>query len=161
MFAVILGIVSFMPGVIFWSGRPRAALAAALTCCAAQFMCIMTWLLPQIALAASAIELAAHFNAAGRVPPRVRVLEDRIGSLLFYLDRPLRAGLEPGQIDRITWVEFAREPAGTAGDVVVIPAKRHRGAAAYFDLPRAASTVTGRYAIYDARQLWSVRRAIP
>lgn len=156
--ALLVGLLGVLPGLFYWSARRRAALSAALTSCALQFVWIMTWLMPQIAPATSAVALARHFNAAGCLPPRVTLLEERIGSLLFYLDPPLRAAVKPGQFDYAPLRDLIQGPAGEPGDLVVIPAEWSRRANAIFAIDRLPATNVGLYRIYDAAALWSVRR---
>jgi 4-amino-4-deoxy-L-arabinose transferase-like glycosyltransferase len=44
-------------------------------------------------------DLAATLNSAGALPPRVWVVDERIGSLIFYLDPPLRAEATASRVD--------------------------------------------------------------
>ena len=50
-------------------------------------------------------DLAATLNSAGTLPPRVWVVDERIGSLIFYLDPPLRAQATAGRVDAATFSE--------------------------------------------------------
>src|ERR1700730_2575345 len=54
---------------------------------------------PRAAAWMTSRDLAATLNRAGRLPPRVLVLDERIGSLIFYLDPPLRAEATPARVD--------------------------------------------------------------
>jgi len=86
----------------FWiAGRFRAAVSAAMLSVAVQFAVIMAVVFPHVAAAASGRDLADHFNRLGRLPPRLLLLEERIGSLVFYLDRDLRATLTEGQLQYV------------------------------------------------------------
>jgi 4-amino-4-deoxy-L-arabinose transferase-like glycosyltransferase len=48
-------------------------------------------------------EFAAALNRDGVLPPRVSVLDERIGSLVFYLDPPLRAEASRRRLDDATF----------------------------------------------------------
>jgi 4-amino-4-deoxy-L-arabinose transferase-like glycosyltransferase len=56
-------------------------------------------LLPAVAARNSARDLAAYFNRAGTFPERLRLFEDRVGSVVFYLDPATRAKLTPERLD--------------------------------------------------------------
>ena len=57
--------------------------------------------LPPAAAWMTARDLARALNAGGALPPRVSVLDERIGSLVFYLDPALRAEATPRTARRI------------------------------------------------------------
>jgi len=50
-------------------------------------------------------DLAAALNTAGTLPPRVSVLDERIGSLIFYLAPPLRAQATADRVDAASFPE--------------------------------------------------------
>ena len=50
-------------------------------------------------------DLAATLNSAGVLPPRVWVVDERIGSLIFYLDPPLRAQATAARVDVSSFAE--------------------------------------------------------
>ena len=50
-------------------------------------------------------DLAATLNSAGTLPPRVWIVDERIGSLIFYLDPPLRAQATPDRVDAASFPE--------------------------------------------------------
>jgi 4-amino-4-deoxy-L-arabinose transferase-like glycosyltransferase len=50
-------------------------------------------------------DLAAKFNAGGRLPPQVLVVQERVGSLIFYLKPALRAEATPDRIEQATMAE--------------------------------------------------------
>jgi hypothetical protein len=50
-------------------------------------------------------DLAATLNSAGTLPPRVWVIDERIGSLIFYLDPPLRAEATLDRVDAASFSE--------------------------------------------------------
>ena len=78
----------------------------------------MAMVVPPVAETSSARELAAHFNRLGPLPPRLLVAEGRIGSLLFYLDPRLRAGLTADQLQQCPADDL---PPLRPGDVIAVP----------------------------------------
>ena len=60
---------------------------------------------PRIASWMTAKDLAAALNAGGTLPPRVSVLDERIGSLVFYLDPALRAGATRERLEESSFPE--------------------------------------------------------
>jgi hypothetical protein len=53
----------------------------------------------------SSKDLAATLNASGALPSRVSVLDERIGSLVFYLDPALRADVTAERLDEASFAE--------------------------------------------------------
>ena len=53
----------------------------------------------------TARDLASALNADGRLPPRVSVVDERIGSLVFYLAPPLRAEASPERLVETSFTE--------------------------------------------------------
>ena len=66
-------------------------LAASTLTTALQFAVALTLILPIVAENFTARHLAEYFNRSGRIPIRLLVAEERLGSLVFYLDPALRA----------------------------------------------------------------------
>ncbi|HEX9367112.1 MAG TPA: hypothetical protein VF921_10800, partial [Vicinamibacterales bacterium] len=65
----------------------------------------MMIVVPRAAAWMTSRDLAAALNTADRLPPRVWVLDERIGSLIFYLDPPRRAEATAGRVDASTFAE--------------------------------------------------------
>jgi len=139
--------------LLFWLGRRyRATLAAATLSTAVQFAVVMAAVLPPVAEQNSARELAAHFNRAGRVPPKLVFAEERVGSLVFYLDERLRRGLSRGHLTAVRVFELEGIDPGAT---VVLPERRVDRAARHVDLARLPYERVGRHRLYQAAQLLS------
>jgi 4-amino-4-deoxy-L-arabinose transferase-like glycosyltransferase len=67
----------------------------------------------------SARDLAAALNAGGTLPPHVSVLNERVGSLVFYLSPALRAGATPDRIDEATLPEVVARIHASAPRAVI------------------------------------------
>jgi 4-amino-4-deoxy-L-arabinose transferase-like glycosyltransferase len=143
--SVVAGLAAWPP-LWFWRrGQTQRVLAAATLAVAVQFAVLMTVAMPSVAAALSAPELAAHYNRLGQVPPLVRTVEERVGSLIFYLDPPMRQGLQPDQLRRVRSHELAWLTAET---VLVVPERRVARAEKKTDLSRRRYEVVGRHRIY-------------
>ena len=60
---------------------------------------------PRAAAWMTSRDLAATLNTGDRLPPRVWVLDERIGSLIFYLRAPLRAEATADRVDSASFPE--------------------------------------------------------
>jgi hypothetical protein len=141
---LIVAAAAPLPLVAWRAGRVQASLAAAVLCVAAQFAVAMTLVLPPAAEIYSARVLAEHYNRLGRLPARLYLAEERIGSLVFYLEPRLRAGLKPDQVQQ---VRAKHPPPLRPGDVVALPdQQRHR--TGWLDLDGNPSETVGRYRLY-------------
>lgn len=148
--AMLAALGAWAPLRFWFAGRPRATFAAAVLSVAGQFAALVLFALPQVAEVVSARELARHFNRAGRVPPRVLVAEQRIGSLIFYLDADLRGGLRDGQLQQAKLAKMSR--LGGEG-LLVLPETRLRYARRFVDLSGVEYETAGRYRLYRAADL--------
>lgn len=61
--------------------------------------------LPRAATWMTARDLATALNNGGTLPSRVSVLDERVGSLIFYLAPALRAQATPDRIDEVSFAE--------------------------------------------------------
>jgi hypothetical protein len=134
-------------------GRLRAVLSVAVLSLAAQYVAIMAVVLPPVASNTSARDLAGYFNRLGRVPPRVVVVEERIGSLVFYLEPGLRAGLQPGQLLGVPLRECGLLGQLPSGGVVALAERYASSAAGPLELDGAPYARAGRYRVYDASRV--------
>jgi hypothetical protein len=117
-----------LPLIPWRAGRWHAALAAAALSLAAQFTAVMTMVLPPVAARFSARDLAQHFNRLGHLPPRLLIVEGRIGSLMFYLSPQLRAGLTADRLQQWAAKEL---PPLRPGDVLAVPERKIAGLREY------------------------------
>ena len=130
-------------------GRPRATLASATFSLALQFAAIMTFVLPHVAPSTSARDLAAYFNRTGRIPSRLLIANERIGSVVFYLDAELRAGLQQGQVQQ---VQLCEEIPMQPDTLIVLPEQRVEQAEEDYDLAGVPYESAGRHRIYEASE---------
>jgi hypothetical protein len=141
--------------VMAWRHASRGRAVVWLTgAMAAAFVTIMTALFPGVAVDLSARDLARYLDARGALPPQVWVVNERIGSLIFYLDPVLRRGLTPGRFDDVSYNAMLGRLATAPGDVLVALGAREAAR-----LPRAGRLQAiphdraGRYRVYTVSAL--------
>lgn len=137
--------VAPLPLIPWLAGRWRASLAAAALSLAAQFTVVMTLVLPLAAEGFSARHLAEHFNRAGKLPPRLFVVEERIGSVVFYLDPTLRAELTTDKLSRFS---LDQPPQLVPGDMIVVPRRKLEKSLEVLNLGDSPYESVGRYRLY-------------
>jgi hypothetical protein len=75
---------------------------------------------PRAAAWMSGKDAALQLNRGGRLPAHVLVLEERVGSLVFYLDPALRADATPGRVNQATMADAIQRSRAEPLDGVVI-----------------------------------------
>jgi 4-amino-4-deoxy-L-arabinose transferase-like glycosyltransferase len=75
---------------------------------------------PRAAAWMTAKDTALQLNRGGRLPPHVLVVEERLGSLIFYLDPALRAEATPDTVDRAGMADAIQRSRSEPLDGVVI-----------------------------------------
>jgi 4-amino-4-deoxy-L-arabinose transferase-like glycosyltransferase len=117
----------------------------------------LTIVTPRAAAWMTARDLAAALNKAGALPSRVSVVDERIGSLVFYLDPPLRAA---ANTDRLTEASFAEAIARARVDPAdAVLAVRNTQVARFnrlFSSPPVPETTAGTFTLYRAGTLRDV-----
>lgn len=145
----VVAIAAPLPLIPWRAGRWQASLAAAALSLAVQFIVVMTLVIPAVADAFSARELAEHFNRQGQIPARVLVAEERIGSLVYYLTPPLRSALKTEQFQPFIVDEPTRL---RSGDVVAVSDRRLSQVRECLDLDEMPYESVGRYRLYVITQ---------
>lgn len=134
-------------------GRTQGAVAALLLTGVGLFAFLMTAVMPRVAATNSARDLAAHLNRQGRLPAHVVLLNERVGSLIFYLDPDLRAGLRQDQF-RNASVEQLVSMGLPPGDLLVaVPERRVAQAGRVLDLSRPSYQRAGQFRLYAGTDL--------
>jgi 4-amino-4-deoxy-L-arabinose transferase-like glycosyltransferase len=155
---IVIALTAWLPLGYWIVGRPRAAWASAALAMATQIAVTMAVVVPPVAAEHSARELAEHFNQLGGLPDRLFVIDEPVGSLVFYLDPKLRAGLEPGQITSLHLYPDTPLPEFARGDKLAVPDREMRHVAEWFDLTGMRNDQVGRFRIYRAMDAPRVRR---
>lgn len=149
----IAALFSLAPLLIWRMGRPAEALAAGGMAIGAQFTVIMAFIAPPAATANSAIDLARYLNHLGELPSRIVIVEDRVGSLVFYLDPELRADLQKTRIEAVRAWQMPGLRVYEPDAVIAMAEHRSAWTRRYIDLTAAEGQRAGRYRIYNPSEL--------
>jgi 4-amino-4-deoxy-L-arabinose transferase-like glycosyltransferase len=111
-------------------------------------------LVPRLASWMTARDLAEVINAGGTLPSRVSVLDERIGSLVFYLDPPLRAQATSQRLDEASFAEAISRIRVEADDALL--AVRNEYLPRFnrlFATPPVPDALAGTFSVYRALTL--------
>lgn len=154
-----VGLVSIAIAAVATVARPRSGsrldegVPALLRLPAMAFFGLMV-VTPRAAGWMSARDLAAALNAGGVLPSHVSVLDERIGSLVFYLAPPLRKAATPEGIDRASVTEAISRLRVAAPDAVLAVREDQIGRFnRLFRVPPIADRRAGTFRIFTARTL--------
>ena len=151
--AVIAGLTSLAPLRAWLRGQMRwtVGMAAATVC--GQLAVLLWFALPQVALALSARDLARHFNQSRELPSRMLLAQERVGSILFYLDRDLRDRLRPGQIANLDIDDPLPKPRMGSNEWIAIPERHLPTAVRDYDLDKVPFQQVGLFRLYRRNDL--------
>ena len=158
--ATLLAAITPWVALAWWrAGRLHGALLAGIGSTVVQFVAVLVVVGPYAARVNTARDLAQYFNALGEVPSRVIIVEDRVGSVIFYLDPPLRAGLVAGQFEPIRAKRLGEMPEPPSDGLIAMAQRRFRRAGRYYHLDEIEFERTGRYRLYTPTQWKAIRTA--
>lgn len=133
----LLGLAVLLPVAVFFapaSGPAPPVASRLLMVTAAALLAITLAVRPIVADGLTARNLGAHFNAAGAVPGHVWIVDEGVGSFIFYLRADLRRGLVKGQVARVSRFSAPDLLGGPPDDVLAIAPDRVAGVAEILDL---------------------------
>lgn len=106
-------------------------------------------------------EVAFELNSGGQLPPHVLVVEERIGSLIFYLDPALRAAATPDRVDRASMPEaIQRSRVEPLDGVVVVRNNLLDRFERQFAVPPAPAATAGTNTIFRVESLQKALQGI-
>jgi hypothetical protein len=106
-------------------------------------------------------EVARQLNAIGTLPPHVTVVEERVGSLIFYLDPALRAQATPERIEETDIADaIQRSRIEPLDAIVIVRNNRLYRFARQFGLPPEASWTAGTNTVFREDRLQKARQGI-
>ena len=153
------GFSTWIP-ILFWrAGRARGVLISGTGAMAAQFAALMIVIGPYAAGVNSARDLAEHFNQTGRVPSKVMIVEDRVGSIVFYLHPNLRNALRQGQLQPVRAKRMDQAAQFAPDKVVAVAQVRVPRVQKHFDLDAIPFETAGRYRLYRPSELRPIEMA--
>ena len=127
-----------------------AALGATMT--AATLVVALAVLVPPVANVTTARDLADTINRSGRFPPELWMVEQRSGSLVFYLDPALRRGLTRQRVLQLSSPQVP-EHEPVPGTRVAITFGDSPRLARYLQLEGQPYVPAGHYRMYDGERL--------
>jgi hypothetical protein len=103
---------------------------------------------PPVAAGLSGRDLADYFNRTRELPSRIVLAQERIGSVVFYLDRDLRSQLQLGQMMNQDIDDPLPLPALGTKEWIVIPERHLHTALHDYDLSSLPYERAGRFRLY-------------
>ena len=146
--AVVAGLTSLAPLGSWLRGRDRWTLWLAATTVCGQMVVLLLCIFPQAAVGLSCRDLADYFNRTGELPSRTLMAQDRVGSVIFYLDRNLRSQLHLGQMTSQDIDDPLPSPEFDAKEWIVIPERHLHTALNDYDLRALPYEQAGRFRLY-------------
>jgi 4-amino-4-deoxy-L-arabinose transferase-like glycosyltransferase len=119
----------------------------------------MMMVAPRAAAWMTGRDLAATLNTAGTLPPHVAVVDERIGSLIFYLDPALRLQATPDRVDAASFSEAMTRIRTDPPDAVT--AVRNSQLPRFnrlFASPPAPDALAGTFSLFRAETLRTALR---
>ena len=153
--AVMVGFSAWIPSWLWMKGRYAEALPFGTLVPAAHMIFLLAFVAPHVTAEFTARDLAAHFNRRGSIPDEVVIVEDRVGSVIFYLDATLRAKLRPEQIHGERAYDIVDRDEARVGSLYAVAENRVKFANGFLDLEKTPWESAGRFRLYEGATLHS------
>lgn len=151
--AVAWGYVSLASTAWTLAGRLRATA----TLVVATVLAAYASLFPGAVADNTARDLAAYLNQQGALPAHLWILDERVGSVLFYLRPELRTGLTPDRVEGVSFGRALTQGGTRPGTVLAIPRTTMPRLLNRLELADVPYGAAGRYRVYDAGALRNAR----
>ena len=138
--AVAAALTSLAPLLSWLRGRDRLTLGLAASTVCGQLVFLLLFAVPQVAEGLSSRDLAEYFNRTRELPSRMLLAQERVGSVVFYLDHDLRSQLQLGQMANQDIDDPLPSPALGTKEWVVIPERHLHTALNDYDLARCLTS---------------------
>ncbi len=149
--AVLVGFSAWIPSWLWLKGRYEQALPIGTLIPAAHMLFLMAFVAPHMCEQFTARDLAEYLNRRGSIPAQMVLVEERIGSVIFYLDPDVRRQVRRGQIRGERACEIERLEDLKPDAVCALAESRVQDAREYLDLERGTWTSAGRFRLYSGR----------
>lgn len=146
--AVLVGLSAWIPARLWSKRRLAQALPAGVLVPAAHMLFVLAFVLPHLATQHNAKDLAEYFNRRGRLPGEVVLVEQRVGSVVFYLKPELRRRLTIDQFRGQRTDELRPRP-GAQPDTVYVVEEEHVGEVAERLNLRPGWRRVGRHCVHE------------
>ncbi len=146
--SIVAALTSLAPLWSWRRGHDGVTLGMAATTVCVQLLVLLLFAVPQVAVALSSRDLANYFNRTRQLPARMLMAQERVGSVVFYLDRDLRSQLQLGQMSNLDIDDPLPSPPAGTKEWIVIPDRHLHTALNDYDLRRLPCERAGRFRIY-------------
>jgi 4-amino-4-deoxy-L-arabinose transferase-like glycosyltransferase len=150
---ILVALSSWLPPVLWRLQRAQGALLAGMASVTFQFAVIMAVVIPPIARVNTARDLAAYLNHRNQLPNRLVVVDERIGSLVFYLKPELRRQLEQNQLAAARVHQLDDAPLWQPDTLFAVAERRLRRVEPMLNLTDAKYERAGQYRVYTTDEL--------
>ncbi len=146
--AIAAALTSLVPLWSWVRGQDRWTLGLAAATVCGQLVVLQWCALPQVAAGLSGRDLADHINRIHELPPRMLLAQERVGSVVFYLDRDLRSQLQLGQMANQDIDDPLPSPPLGTKECIAIPERHLHTALGDYDLSSLPYERAGRFRLY-------------
>lgn len=162
--AVLVSALILVPAVRAWRAPTlRRFVTSGAAATALSFSILMVFVAPRMAAWMTSRDLARLLNETGALPPRVLVVGERVGSLVFYLSAPLRAAADANRITNIAMAEDVLE--GLSGEspdtVLAVRNDRLERFIRLFPVPPLADARAGTFTVFRVEQIRAALASTP
>lgn len=130
-----------------WDGPGRMVAVTALT-----LVAVGLTIRPMVAVQLTAKGLSAHVNRDGTLPRRLYIVDEGIGSFLFYLRPELRRDLTADRVQRVSRFSLG-DAVDPGGAIVAIANDRVEGVRELYELPVPGSPIVGGFQVLPLADL--------
>ncbi len=146
--AVTAALTSLTPLWSWSRGRERLTLGLGAATVCVQLAVVLLCALPQVALGLSGRDLANYYNRTRDLPSRLLLAQERVGSVVFYLDHGLRGQLRLGQFTSQDIDDPLPSPALGPKEWIAIAERHLHTALNDYDLRPLSYDQAGRFRLY-------------
>ncbi len=141
--------------------RPRGlALEAILASWIVTGLVALVVILPRVAPAFTARDLARHYNQAGALPAELLFFDERVGSFLYYLDPTLRAQVTTERLTRVRPDEALGMRQAPPDTHIIVPVEEMAKLDRRVRLSAQPSVLAGHHRIFEASAFTDAVRAV-
>ena len=151
--ALAVAPTSLMPLWSWLRGRDGLTLGLAATIVCVQMAVLLPCALPPVTAGLSGRDMADYFNRTRELPSRMLMVQERIGAVVFYLDRDLRRQLQCGQMLSLDMDDPLPSPAMGTNEWVVVPERHLHLALDNFDISALPYKRAGRFRVYPRNEV--------
>jgi 4-amino-4-deoxy-L-arabinose transferase-like glycosyltransferase len=150
---VLLSLLGFLPAWLWRRGPTLEALATAGALLGLNMLVLTGTVVPQVAARTTGRDLADLLAQESHGPPRVIFLENRVGSVTFYLPRKLRAGLRRDDFQEMKVQRYVAERTPRPDLLLVVPEDELEDVGEHLPVHDRPFRPAGRFRVYQSMDL--------